>query len=218
MPPHSTPVITAISILALADFYNVSTRDRPFAAVTPLVWTTIALNLSIITACIPSIKRFLADWAAGVARGEIHHAYGFEDSMGHSHHSGNNAYLGGSRLSNKLANRLGLGTGSVAETSVIDRSRNREKVDDHPGFGLGVGMHEARISGRRANSTPSMDLSDSVKGPTDGVILHTIDYRVEYEDERTAIEQERYGSSSSSGRAERGMYESSGPDEIGREY
>jgi len=123
---NSTPIITLISILSLSDYYNAPLRDRPFAAVTPSIWTTVALNLSIITACIPSIKRFLADWAAGLSKAEINDAFELEHSAGKSH-SGNNTYAAGSGLGSKLASRLGLSTNSRVEISSAGRSRDRER-------------------------------------------------------------------------------------------
>lgn len=63
---HRTPILTAISLARLSEFYDANTEDRPFAAATPSIWTTVALSASIVTVCLPSIKRFLNDWAAGI--------------------------------------------------------------------------------------------------------------------------------------------------------
>ena len=161
----------------------------------------MALNLSIITACIPSIKRFLADWAAGLSKAEINDAFELEHSNGKSR-SGNNTYAGGSGLGSKLATRLGLSTGSRAEVTSVSRSRDRDR--DH---------NIDRMGGRRTGQpSPSGDTSDSVKGLTDGVIMHTIDYKVEYEESATA---QRSESMSSSGR-DRHPYERGATYGIGR--
>lgn len=63
----STPVFTILSITAQQDFYDAPTADRPFKAAEVSLWTSMAAGTSLTTACIPSIRRFLADWAAGVS-------------------------------------------------------------------------------------------------------------------------------------------------------
>lgn len=198
--------------------YDASLADRPYQAITPSIWTTAALNLSIITACIPSIKRFLADWAAGLSKAEINDAFELEHSAGKSHSGGggNASYATGSGLGSKLATKLGLSSSSRAEVTSISRSRDRDR--DH--------AHDRSMIGRRTGQqSPSGDTSDSVKGLTDGVIMHTIDYKVEYEDGLgggggSAGMQRNGSTSSSSGprERERHPYERGAAYEIGRVY
>ena len=59
------------ALACLSGFYDATITDRHYEAVIPSIWTSIALNMSIITACLPSIKHFLADWAAGVLNAAI---------------------------------------------------------------------------------------------------------------------------------------------------
>lgn len=59
-----------------------------------------------------------------------------------------------------------------------------------------------RQGGKGAQRLPSEDRSESMRGLTEGVILQTRDYAVEYEEHkmvRIDTRQEREGSSSSSG-------------------
>lgn len=199
MTLSSTPILTAVSIFTLSKFYDASLLDRPYEAVTPSIWTSATLNISIITACIPSIKRFLADWAAGLSKAEINDAFELEHSAGKSH-SGNATYAAGSGLGSKLASKLGMTSSSRAEITSVSHNRSRDR-DHH---------HGERSHGRRGGQqSPSGDTSDSVKGLTDGVIMHTIDYKVEYEDAH------ENASTSSSGR-ERHPYERSAGYGIGR--
>lgn len=62
-----TPVFTTFSLITGKQLYAAPTVDRPFEAIDVSVWTSIAAGTSIITACIPSIRRFIADYAAGVS-------------------------------------------------------------------------------------------------------------------------------------------------------
>lgn len=66
-----TPIFTALTLAAQADFYDAPTPDRPYEATGPSVWASIAMGVSLVTACLPSIKRFLMDWAAGVSNNMV---------------------------------------------------------------------------------------------------------------------------------------------------
>jgi hypothetical protein len=127
--------------------------------------------MSVITACVPSIKRFLADWAAGMSAATISDPFEFEHSAGKS---GSQSDPQGSNLGSKIASRFGLGSKSHAT------STSRSWAEGSRSAGP---QHEAKIHGRRVQTgSDEADTSDSVKGLTDGVIMHTIDYKVEYEE------------------------------------
>jgi hypothetical protein len=206
---HRTPILTLVSILTLSDFYSAPTSDRPFEAVTPSVYTTVALNLSIITACIPSIKRFLADWASGLSKAEINEGFEMEVSAGKSRSGGetgrtgygmgSKGSMGGSRsggIGGRLAPRLwGISGGSGMGKSMVGSmgsQRGREEGE--------IGLKDLGRSGGGAKGG-AREESDSVKGLTDGVIMYTKDYKVEYED-RDAVGgvEGRDGSTNSSAR------------------
>ncbi|KAJ9606421.1 hypothetical protein H2200_009382 [Cladophialophora chaetospira] len=186
-----TPIFTGVSIAAYDDFYNSSPQDRTWHAVIPSVWTSCALNLSIVTACIPSIKRFLADWAAGLSAITISEPFELEHSAGKTG-GGSNTYALGSGMGSKIAKTLGLSSTSKAEITSTTRSRN-DPDDDGT-----LGPHTARNRTRATGGRQPDRESESVKGLTDGVIMHSIDYRVEYEDQN--VDHRDWNSRSSDGR------------------
>ena len=172
---YRTPCMTAASIVAFDDFYHSTPQDRTWFAVTPSAWTSVAMNVSIVTACIPSIKRFLADWASGLSNVAISEPFELQHSAGKS--GAFSSYAPGSGMGSKIATRLGLSSTSKAQVtshlqsvdSVHESSRNQ--------------LHSNNNRGNNVKENDPNDTSDSVKGLTDGVILHSIDYRVEYEEQ-----------------------------------
>lgn len=60
-----TPPFAICALVYYADFFD-SANDRTWHATMPLIWTEIMIHVSIITACIPSLKRFLADVQSGL--------------------------------------------------------------------------------------------------------------------------------------------------------
>lgn len=149
------------------------------------------MNLSIVTACIPSIKRFLADWAAGLSAITISEPFELEHSAGKTG-GGSGAYAMGSTMGSKIATRLGMSSTSKAEITSTIRSRN-DREDDGALRRDNDRNRSRGTGGRQPDGT-----SDSVKGLTDGVIMHSIDYRVEYEDQN--VDHRDWDSRSSSGR------------------
>jgi hypothetical protein len=166
--------MTAASIVALDDFYHSTPQDRTWFAVTPSAWTSVAMNVSIVTACIPSIKRFLADWASGLSNVAISEPFELEHSAGKS--GGFSSYAPGSGMGSKIATRLGLSSTSKSQITSNLRSVDGHHEDNHNHNNAGNNR------GVSVRATDPNDASDSVKGLTDGVIMHSIDYRVEYED------------------------------------
>ncbi|KAK1059146.1 hypothetical protein LTR74_012834 [Friedmanniomyces endolithicus] len=153
-----TPILTAISLVKLGKFYNATLEDRPFEAVRPSIWTSLALNVSIITACLPSIKRFLTDWAVGVANAGIAETYELQNS---SRSYGNGQPPTVRSFNAALSHR---------------RSEDRtQAVYD------GGATHEYRARRRRDDHSRVDNDAESERGLTDG-ILQTIDYRVEFEE------------------------------------
>lgn len=167
--PFSTPVATVVSIVSLSKYYNARLADRSFAAITPSIWTSLALSFSIITACIPSIKRFLTDWAAGISRAAVIDTFELQHTTGRSH-SENKSYTQGTGRNNQLTSKLGLNRSGRSEVTSTCRSHGDREDSGIP------------VQTRKWQRSRSDDTGDSVKGLTDGMIMHTMDYTVEYED------------------------------------
>lgn len=159
------PVFIAINLAYQARFYEKPTRDRTFAAVMPSVWTSIALHLSLITACLPALKRFLLDFGAGVANGMMGEA--FELQQGHGGMT--------KRSQEHSSRRDSRPPPAEARPHLFSRS-SRSKVESTCNTGRSDGR-----SGGTADRT-SGELRASAEGSTDG-ILQTRDYQVRYEAE-----------------------------------
>ena len=156
------------SIVALATYYDASLKDRPYEAVTPSVWTSVALSLSIITASIPSMKTFFEDLAAGVSAGVVNEAIELDHSTGRS-------------LSKVNAHRQDFGSRGNSEAKLGLFSTNRDKATsgnrscerrNHIGFD---------ICSPNSQRGPSLIDSSSMEGLTNGGITRTIEYHVESE-------------------------------------
>ena len=152
-----TPILTAISLAMSGRFYHATLEDRPFEAVRPSIWTSFALNVSIITACLPSIKRFLSDWAAGVANAGIAEAYELQN----------------------FSHGYGIGQSSTVRSFNSPHSRRRS-ADQIKAVRDGAQTYEYRARRRRDEHNQVDNDTDSERGLTDG-ILQTVDFRVEFE-------------------------------------
>lgn len=149
---RSTPIFAAVTLAKLSEFYDTPTSSRPYHAVGPSIWTSVLINVSLITACLPSIKRWLTDWAAGVGNAGIMEPYEIQASSGN--HNSRSDEPSGFRSFVRSRNR---GTNNMS-------SKGRQTpYEDNP--------HEQDLR---------QDDGDSKKGLTDG-ILQTMDYRVDYD-------------------------------------
>ena len=173
---YRAPAFAIAAVVTFNPYYNSTPQDRAWYAVKPAVFTQIMLNFSIITACIPSIKRFLADIQSGLMGVNISEQYEVS-------HSGGKAtfisYGKGTGLGTKLASRLGMTTNKSMNNSGL-RSRAEKDPDT-------IDLEEMRRNRTniRGGKEPR-ERTESVKGLTDDVIMQTIDYKVEYEDNTEA--------------------------------
>lgn len=161
-----TPIITAFSLVSLRNFYDAPVPDRPFEAVVPSIWCAVTLCVSLLTTCLPAVKAFFSDWAAGVTNAWLE---------GATEYSSANA-TGGTRRSSALRSFGRSQPGSHTT------SRPRPAPDTiytsycHDAFA----SNAYRGGGQRKEI---VDDGDSKKGLTDA-ILQTVDYQIHYEDER----------------------------------
>jgi hypothetical protein len=103
----SVPLVTILSLTTLKPSFYSSPPDKPWYEVTPTIWSQIMLNLSLITACIPSLKRFLADLQSGAMAVQVTEAFEMGISqkgyLGAEHSAGSRTGLG-----SKLASKPGV--------------------------------------------------------------------------------------------------------------
>jgi len=141
-----------------------------------------------MTACVPFIKRFLADWATGMSAATISDPFELEHSAsksgGRSHSHAYGSGTGKWNLGSEIASRLGRGGGkSRTEVSTaVSRSGGGETDEVQSGV---------RGHTRKTRESPSSDTSDSVRGLMDDVIMHTVEYKVEFEDRAHSTQRQR---------------------------
>jgi len=137
----------------------------------PTVWSQIMLSLSIITTCIPSLKRVISDLRSG-AMSNPAIPEPFEMGVtGKSIASGHASSYPRSTLGTRIANRLGLSSGTQPSshqstvTSSTGGSRNQEKQAAHRPW-----PHSGKAAER----------SESVENLRENSISRQVTFRVEY--------------------------------------
>lgn len=162
------------------------------------------LSMSFITACIPSIKRFLADIQSGLMGVNISEPYELTHSGGkYADGTRRGTYGNGTSFGSKVATRLGVTSISAGGKSPnVSALRSRGEKDPRSlgsEVERGVYLDTDGYAGSRGRRNDASDTSESVKGLTDDVIMQTIDYKVEYED-GAGTEGSLGGRSSSAGK------------------
>ncbi|RVX68487.1 hypothetical protein B0A52_07910 [Exophiala mesophila] len=155
---------------------DVDLDDYSWTMVSPIIWTAIVMNLSILTACIPSLKGVLDMFKSGTSLFTIPTQY--EAELGSSSKGVT------SRIKTALSGRLGIGgTRNHSQTGASSASgewptRQMKKVQG--------GHHTSEVSsaGKEKSHLGNIpERSESQRSLTEGAILRTIDYEiVGYED------------------------------------
>ncbi|KIX04825.1 uncharacterized protein Z518_05696 [Rhinocladiella mackenziei CBS 650.93] len=144
------PVMTILGMVAMYDFFHSSPPDQTWLGVVPSIYFQLMVNFSIISASIPSIKRFLDQFRSGAFAAEV--TVAFEESRAKGYSGSGSGYTSGKQ-----------GSENPAQGNVSARSAR--------GF---PASEPAKVKVER---------SESVRGLTDDIIMHTIDFKVEVEDE-----------------------------------
>lgn len=148
-------MFTAVSLASLGGFYDAPSADKPFAAVKPSIWTSIAVHVSLITACLPALKRFLMDWAAGIPNELVGGTFELQYSSGSA---------------TRTAHASGLRNLGRSITRSHTRSRARSEQDT---------LYTSYVHGGKGERERTADDGDSRKGLTDG-IWQTVDFQIDY--------------------------------------
>nr|OQO32237.1 hypothetical protein B0A51_00485 [Rachicladosporium sp. CCFEE 5018] len=163
--------------------YYAHPEDRSWYAVTPAIWGQVLLNVSIITACIPSTKRFFTDVQSGLMGVTISETYEMTHSGGNATPMMGSDSAGRSKLGSVIAGRFGLASRREAakiKTSGTGNSQLNEKRDSYANLGGVAYPNIAKVRGGHVKDlTPE---SGSVKGLTSDVIRQDIEFEVVSED------------------------------------
>lgn len=139
------------------------------------------LNLSLVTACIPSLKRFLSDLQSGTMAVQITQAFEMEisqkGSLGAEYSTGSRTGLG-----SNLAGKLG-GGGKEEQHDLEGRNYSYDHIPGH-----GCRNAQGRLNSNAnpfvpagATNRSTVERSESIKGLTGNIIQRTVDFMVEYE-------------------------------------
>ena len=152
--------------------------DLTWSAVNPAIWTQVALNLSLLTACVPSLKGVLDMFKSGTSLFQLPAQYG--TTM-----SGSGSYGLRSRLTSAIANRFT--SNKSANASQIDEQSSRSEWPTKQMKKVS-GQHSTVVSnpGKGSNLNRIPERSESQRSLTENVILRTVDYEVEYEDKKNS--------------------------------
>lgn len=146
--------------------------------VNPSIWYQGMLNVSIITACIPCIKRFLADLSVGMTVIAVSEPLELTVKQGSSGNPSSGQRYDSSHSGGFFS---GLMSRSRAAHQAQEAAPNGRKKS-------AVANNEDPYSKRQdfqpdwaTRSRPVIERSESVKGLTQNIIVQTIDYEVNYE-------------------------------------
>lgn len=134
------------------------------------------LHISIITACIPSIKRFFADVQSGLMGVTISESYEL------THSGGKNTQLqstSGTGLGSRLASRFGRSANRSHGASGTGSQSGAENTGDY----TSEGQFGSKARVRAGMTSPYLSPeTESIKGLTTNAIHQKIDYDIEYEE------------------------------------
>jgi hypothetical protein len=166
-----------LNIAALSPVYS-SRADPTWYDVLPTIYSQIMLNLSILTACLPSLKRIIDTLRSGTAAVTIDGPYELSISGGHTALPGFKL-KGGSKPSKGRSSRLSGGVsngGGEISTSKFGGYGNGNTNNGRSSIGL---MNSIMSRGEGKNV---VERSDSIEGLTDNVIAQTLDHKVEFDE------------------------------------
>lgn len=156
-----------IPTISTANYLFIDDTDDSWLAVTPSIWMQVTLSLSILTACIPSLKSLLDTLMASVAGAAMQGPFELTELSGTS----------------------------KTKTSIIARSESHghNGDTDSPGTFRGNGnfkLHQEVTSGNPrsrcysnvGDGSKNLARSDSTRNLTEGVIVRSDQFEVQYED------------------------------------
>lgn len=162
--------------------YKSDNADFTWDILVPQVWAQIAINTSIITACIPSLKPFLSDIKPGLTIIQIPEHELTGPYVRKSKRRSRSDTTGSSRATARFAGRFSStkkGNNPISSTSSSNSILWTEKQKQ--AIATMERGHNRPHAGK-VQSRVEHGRSESIQGLTGDVILHSIDYKVEYED------------------------------------
>lgn len=207
---HSVPVFTILMLYYMRIAYRTENPNFTWDILVPQVWAQVMLHTSIITACIPSLKPFLSGIKPGLLTVQIPgHELTSSSIRRSQRESKSEAAKGGPLVgprsftsrSSSTKKRLSNTTTSISNSSSGNSNFWTEKQKQAIAtMERGYNRPQAGKTKSRVEHGRSESIQALVQSLTDHVILHSIDYKVEYEEPRDELDIEslsRLGSSHS---------------------
>lgn len=179
----SVRIATILNLATLTQYFDSYLPDQTWYAVSPTIWSQVMLNLSIITACLPSLKRVLTDLQSGLAASSI--PEGFEDSVSRK----NSAALGyTSWIQAATGSKIGSNDSTTdqmrcAFPGPVNGNTTQHDLDD-----LKNGYRHHHGSDKNSSKT-AISQNESVDRLTSKGIVQKVDYKAEFGDRCDWINQ-----------------------------
>ena len=176
---HSVAGTVVAQLVFLGQDFNV--RDQTWSNVGVWMWTQVVMNLSIITACIPSLKRVIANLQTGLT------ALTIAENMELSH-SGDRGWATSSKTGKTETNVSGGHTiNDVNDGRVMLYGHNIDPDMRHITTVIpknsGNGSALDKIRKKAMHSSGFSTQRSSQEQLTHDGIMRTVEFKVEYEDE-----------------------------------
>ena len=174
------PPVAIVGLVTLQPVYAEEPLDSTWKRVPGVILSQCVICLSIITACVPTIKRFLADISSGMIAVNIPEPLELTMKTNPSSHVDK-----GSQNQTTF-----LGSHIVGRWTKSNRDTNKSIVNNYDMERSFEAQRHHRLDlGRVVFHKSMVERSESVEGLRDDVILQTIDYDVHSE-----VEQDRTNS------------------------
>lgn len=157
--------ITAIPALTRAGYLFSNNTDDTWAAVIPTIWFQISLSLSILTACIPSMKSLIDSLMGSTAGATVQAPYELRDIE-----------INGKKKVRATAPDITGSRSTSVKMSSITKGKGSFRIHQHNTSGNPRQNYYFETHGTKPTR------SDSMTDLTEGVILRSDQFEVQYED------------------------------------
>ena len=187
-----------VALVTLQPIYTEKSPDATWKRVPAVILSQCMICLSIITACVPTIKRFLADVSSGMIAVNIPEPL----ELAMKSHSASHAEKASHNQSPFLGSRV------VGPWTKSNKSTNKSNVNMYDtASSFDAQNHLGLHSGRAGFHKSIVERSESVEGLRDDVIMQTIDYDVHFDAEQDGTSSAHDGSQGASVLSSREMME-----------
>ncbi|KAK2810927.1 hypothetical protein FQN50_002518 [Emmonsiellopsis sp. PD_5] len=200
------PIFTIVALATQTPYFDATPPDNTWLAVKPTIWAQATICLSLITTCLPSLKRVMADFQTGLMAGTVTEYFEFSISGGGISCATviPKTLIARPRATVKrAASPISIGDGTIDENdlgALGHSGRSRRRSSHGHGVEGTAYMHSithirgadqtcntTTITGENNTQNP-LEHVDSVDNPNNAIV-QTIGYEVRYDNEKSEGEQ-----------------------------